>query len=161
MVGGVCNPNGARHATCQGSWSERARLPSGQESDDEFSRSPSQGRRSRPRLQSPGASLDHSRNAAEAPVSAAYDLWDDYTDHQIFLHVSLHMILTRQKKKKHQDPSLEPNFTRMTQVQMRSRGCQCSSTERKYISRPTELTMIFLVVRALCKCSRLQELIDF
>ena len=43
-----------------------------------------QRHRFRPRLQSLGANLDHSSNAAAAPVSTAYDPWDDETDHQIY-----------------------------------------------------------------------------
>ena len=45
---------------------------------DECSRSPSKRHRSRPRLQSPGADLDHSSNATEALHSSAYELWDDF-----------------------------------------------------------------------------------
>ena len=50
--------------------------PDDGETRDDFSRSPSQ--RYRPRLQSPGVSLNHSRNATEAPSSGAFDLWDDF-----------------------------------------------------------------------------------
>ena len=46
------------------------------------------GHRSRPRLQSPDSNLDRSSNMTETPSSTAYDLWDDYGGHHIFLACS-------------------------------------------------------------------------
>ena len=49
----------------------------------DFSRSLSQRHHARPRLQSPGATLDLSSEAPEAPSSSVHECWDYYTNHQI------------------------------------------------------------------------------
>ena len=46
---------------------EWVRVPAGEEPNDEFSVSPSQRQRSRPRLQSPDANLDRSSSTAGTP----------------------------------------------------------------------------------------------
>ena len=74
-----CRSSGARFGlqtcrpfSCFGSvcWRVGACEPHRGESRDDFARSSSQRHRSRPRLQSPGAHVDHSSNATEAPSSS-------------------------------------------------------------------------------------------
>ena len=58
--------------------------PDGETVHNEFSRSPSQRHRSRPRLQPPFANIDHPSNTTEDPSSGAFALWDDLTAHEIY-----------------------------------------------------------------------------
>ena len=55
------------------------RVPDCEEHTCESPQTPNQRHRSRPRLQSPDASLDRSSSTAGTPVDTAYGLWEDYT----------------------------------------------------------------------------------
>ena len=60
---------------------EWIRLPTGEEPNDEFSRSPSQRHRSRPRLQSPDSNLDRSSDATETAASTASGTLQPFATH--------------------------------------------------------------------------------